>query len=172
MHSINLTSKFNKVIFLVFLVVGMNHSAAFASEDKTLKALDNAKKAFIAQDYPQMWAELDTITAWLEANSPRSSLSWSQAQTLIKNWVKKNWRKEALEITALSGGGMESTTERHQGSFRGYTWDTGERTVTTNFVFAASFKALDSKGKMRTHKVRFHFDKGTSGWIISRGGVM
>ena len=67
---------------------------------------------------------------------------------------------------------METTTERHYGSFYGWTWDTGEKTVTTDFVFEASVKALNSKGKELNHKIRFHFDKGPTGWIIKRAGVM
>ena len=107
-----------------------------------------------------------------EANSSRSDLSWEQAEQMIKDWVEKNWHEEVIEVKPLSEGGMETTTERHQGSFEGWTWDTGEKTVTTDFVFKAGVKALNSKGKELNHKIRFHFDKGPADWFIKSAGVM
>jgi hypothetical protein len=107
-----------------------------------------------------------------ETNSSPSDLSWEQAEQMIKDWVEKNWHEEVIEVKPLSEGGMETTTERHQGSFEGWTWDTGEKTVTTDFVFKAGVKALNSKGKELNHKIRFHFEEGPRGWIIKRAGVM
>ena len=159
-----------KTLFLLIAILYFPFTQA--SETEVMKAIEDAKDALTKKDYQRMWRDLDAITQWLEETSPRSGLSWEQAQAMIKKWVKKNWRKDAKDIKALSEGGMESTTERHQGSFRGLTWDTGEKTMVTDFVFEAEFKALDSKNMIRTHKVRFHFDKGSSGWYIKSGGVM
>ena len=160
------------VIFLLLSGSAFQVVADAESEKETLQALDDAKEAFIKKEYQKLWQEIDTISKWLEANSPRSGLTWEQGEKMIKAWVKKNWRKNVIEIKPMSEGGMEDTVERHQGSFYGWTWDTGEKTVTTDFVFEAKFTALDSKSKVREHKVRFHFEKGTSGWYIKRAGVM
>ena len=150
-----------------------DHSIADAVDDTaTLKALEDAKTAFTNKDYDHMWLEVDKITKWLEARAPRSGLAWEQAEQMIKDWIKKNWQEDVLEVKALSEGGVETTTERHQGSFEGWTWDTGEKTVTKDFVFEASVKAVNSKGKVLNHRIRFHFDKGASGWVIDRAGVM
>mgnify|MGYP000553580260 CR=1 FL=1 len=170
---ISVLSKFGIVTTILYSVAGFSTvNADNAQETNTLRALDNAKQAFIKKDYNQMWQEVDKITSWLETNSPRSGLEWVQAKQMIKDWVKKNWREDVLEVKALSDGGIETTTDRHQGSFYGWTWDTGQKTVTTDFVFEASVKAYNSKGKELNHKIRFHFDKGPSGWFIQRAGVM
>ncbi|MFT5426798.1 MAG: hypothetical protein ACI9ZT_001744 [Gammaproteobacteria bacterium] len=107
-----------------------------------------------------------------DASSSPSDLSWEQAEQMIKDWVEKNWHEKVIDVKPLSEGGMENTTERHQGSFEGWTWDTGEKTVTTDFVFKAGVKALNSKGKELNHKIRFHFDEGPRGWFIKSAGVM
>lgn len=162
--------------FLVYGVILANlispASAAAVDEASTLKALDSAKAAFIKKNYDRMWEEVDKISSWLEANAPRSGLSWNHAEEMIKSWVKKSWYEDVLEVKPLSEGGMEATIQRHQGSFHGWTWDTGQKTVTTDFVFEAAVKAVNRKGKILKHRIRFHFDKGPSGWSIKRGGVM
>ena len=173
---ISILGKFGVVSMTIYTlaVFGFagNANAGDIGEAETLNALDDAKEAFIKKDYSRMWQEVDKITKWLEANSPRSGLAWNVAEQMIKDWIKKNWREKVIEVKPLSEGGMETTTERHQGSFYGGTWDTGQKTITTDFVFEASVKALNSKGKELNHKIRFHFDKGPTGWSIKRAGVM
>lgn len=163
----------NKILiaFLILIMTGI----ANADEIDTagiLKSLDDAKAAYSSKDYQRMWQEMDRVTTWLEANSPRTGLSWQQAQELITKWIKKNWREDVTEVKPLSEGGMETTTERHQGSFMGYSWYTGEKTVTRDFVFEASVKTDKPTGKKGNYKIRFHFDKGPTGWFIKRAGVM
>ncbi len=162
---------FNSLVIWLLLVANSVQSTEINQGDIT-KALDSAKKSLEAKDYNQMWQEMDKITRWLEKQSPRSGLAWDQAEKMIRAWVKKNWRKDVLEIKAVNEGGMETTTQRHQGSFYGWVWDTGEKTVTKDFVFEAKLKAVNAKGKIFNHRVRFHFDKGHTGWFIQRAGVM
>jgi hypothetical protein len=158
-----------------FLVISAFTTVLSATDSETAitaQTFDDAKNAFVSKDYSRTWNELDKITKWLEANAPRSGLSWQDAEQMIKKWVKKNWREDVISVEAQSDGGMETTTERHQGSFYGWTWDTGQKTETTDFVFEASVKAINSKGKVLLHKIRFHFDKNNTGWYIKRAGVM
>jgi hypothetical protein len=160
------------VLILTFLLFISIKTTAADQDDIPLKALIQAKLALKQQDYQAMWIELDALTAWLDKNAPRSGLSWPQAKEMIKQWVENNWHENVLEVTALSQGGMAETTQRHQGSFYGFTWDTGEKTVTKDFVFEAHVKATNRKGKVLQHRIRFHFDKSASGWVIKRAGVM
>jgi hypothetical protein len=167
---------FNRSIFALFYFslssITIHASADNVDEESTLKALENAKQAFTKKDYNRMWQEMDTITQWLEVNSPRTGLSWDHAEQMIKDWIKKNWYEDVLMVKPLSEGAMENTTQHHMGSFYGWTWDTGEKTVSTDFVFEAAVKARNSKGKELDHKIRFHFDKNQTGWYIQRAGVM
>jgi len=166
-------NQFSRILLFIFMfAIAANSIADEMNDSATLKALDDAKTALTNHDYDRMWLEVDKITKWLEATAPRSGLAWEQAEQMIKAWIKKNWQEDVLEVKALSEGGMETTTERHQGSFEGWTWDTGEKTVTKDFVFEAAVKAVNAKGKVLNHKIRFHFDKGASGWVIDRAGVM
>jgi len=160
--------------FFTIVALGMSgfSSAANTNDTDAVAAIDNVKNALTKKDYSRMWQELDKLTTWLEANAPRDGLSWTQAEQMIKKWIKKNWREDVIEVKPLSEGGMETTTERHQGSFYGWSWDTGEKTVTTDFVFEAKVKALNAKGKELNHRIRFHFDKNRNGWLIKRAGVM
>jgi hypothetical protein len=161
-------------IFSVLLIVIMTGTVTAGEIDEAgiLKSLDETKSAYSTRDYQRMWQELDKVTTWLEVNAPRSGLGWQQAKELITNWVKKNWHEDVTDVKPLSEGGMETTTERHQGSFMGYSWYTGEKTVTTDFVFEARVKADKPTGKKGDYKIRFHFDKGPAGWFIKRAGVM
>ena len=171
-----ITGKFSQLtrILLFICMIGIAHNATCQGMDDAAaqKALDDAKAALSNSDYDRMWQEMDKITKWLEAKAPRSGLAWEQAEQMIKDWIKKNWNEDVLEVKALSEGGMETTTERHQGSFEGWTWDTGEKTVTKDFVFEAEVKAVNGAGKILNHQIRFHFDKGPAGWFIDRAGVM
>ena len=100
---ISVLSKFGIVTTILYSVAGFSTvNADNAQETNTLRALDNAKQAFIKKDYNQMWQEVDKITSWLETNSPRSGLEWVQAKQMIKDWVKKNWREDVIEVKALS----------------------------------------------------------------------
>jgi len=161
------------LVIIAFGLSGLSLARATDADDaEAISAIDNVKKSLTKKDYNRMWREMDKLTAWLEANAPRDGLSWTQAEQMIKVWIKKNWREDVIKVEALSEGAMENTTERHQGSFYGWTWDTGEKTVTTDFVFEAKVKALNAKGKELNHRIRFHFDKNNSGWLIKRAGVM
>jgi hypothetical protein len=157
-----------------FVALGFSCFANAANSDdaEAVAAIENVKSALKTNDYASMWQEMDKLTTWLEANAPRDGLRWTEAEQMIKTWIKKNWREDVIKIKALTKGGMEETTERHQASFHGWTWDTGEKTVTTDFVFEAKVKAVNAKGKILNHSIRFHFDKGRSGWVIKRAGVM
>lgn len=157
--------------FIIIVALGLS-GIARATDAAALNAIDNVKKSLTKKDYNRMWQEMDKLTVWLEAKAPRDGLSWPQAELMIKAWIKKNWHENVIEVKALSEGGMETTTERHQGSFYGWSWDTGEKTVTTDFVFEAKVKAINAKGKVLNHRIRFHFDKSRSGWLIKRAGVM
>jgi len=158
---------------LLFLILLFFFSFCYAEDsaktDEIISALDSAKKAYSEKNYRELWQKVAVITYRLQQNAPRQGLPWPRAEILMRDWVKKKWHEDVIEIQQLSQGGMEETVERHFGRFWGWTWETGEKTVTKDFVFQARVITKKPAGKKGDYKIRFHFDKTDSGWHIKSG---
>jgi len=77
------------IIALGLVNVGLAR-ATDADDAEAISAIDNVKKSLKKKDYNRMWQQMDKLTAWLEANAPRDGLSWTQAEQMIKVWIKTN----------------------------------------------------------------------------------